>query len=122
LNVAGLVKNPKLARSISDAGWSTFVTMLQYKAEWYGKTILRIGRFEPSSKYCHLCGSKNKDLTLQDRQWTCPGCGTLLDRDVNAAINIKNFALKPILSGTDRKNRNELPTLVGVLTSEAPTL
>lgn len=64
------------------------------------------------------CGSINKDLQLKDREWTCGSCGTLLDRDVNAAINIKNFALKNKVSGMDTKNQNELPTLVGVLTSE----
>ena len=119
LNIKGMVKNHNLAQSISDAGWSMFVDMLEYKAEWYGKNILRIGRFEPSSKACSCCGGINKELTLQDREWTCSSCGTLLNRDVNAAINIKNFALKNHLSVERRlKNRNELPTLVGVLTSE----
>ena len=122
LNIKGMVKNHKLAGAISDAGWGTFVTMLEYKAEWYGKNILRIGRFEPSSKMCSCCGRINKELTLQDREWTCVGCGTLLKRDVNAAINIKTFALKNHLSAVHRlKNRNELPTLVGVLTYEAPS-
>ena len=110
-----------LNKSIADAGWGVFVTMLEYKAEWYGKNILRIGRFEPSSKMCSCCGRINKELTLEDREWTCKGCGTLLNRDFNAAINIKSFALKNHLSVERRpKNRNELPTLVGVLTSEAP--
>lgn len=96
--------------------------MLEYKAEWYGKNILKIGRFEPSSKLCSCCGNINKELTLKDREWTCSGCSRLLDRDVNASINIKNFALKNHLSVEHRlKNRNELPTLVGVPTSEAPT-
>jgi putative transposase len=122
LNIAGMVKNHKLARSISDAGWGEFVRQLEYKAEWYGKNIIRIGRFDPSSKICSNCGSINKELTLQDREWTCNDCETVLDRDVNAAINIKNFALKNHLSAEHRlKNRNELPTLVGVMTSEAAT-
>jgi len=122
LQIKNMVKNHCLAQSISDAGWGTFVTMLEYKAEWYGKNILKIGKFEPSSKTCSCCGSINKELTLQDREWTCKGCGTLLNRDVNAAINIKSFALKNHLSVERRpKNRNELPTLVGVLTSEAPS-
>jgi putative transposase len=120
LNIAGMVKNHKLARSISDAGWGEFVRQLEYKADWYGKNIIRIGRFEPSSKTCSVCGNINKELTLQDREWTCSGCETVLDRDVNAAINIKNFALKNYLSVERRlKNRNELPQLRGVLTSEA---
>ena len=119
LAVSNMVKNHKLAQSISDAGWSTFVTMLEYKAEWYGKNILKIGRFEPSSKLHANCGHINKELTLSDREWTCPKCGEVVSRDLNAAINIKSFALKNILSGTDRKNQGELPTLVGVLIPEA---
>jgi putative transposase len=118
LAVKNIVKNHNLAQSISDASWSTFVSMLEYKAEWYGKNILRIGRFAPSSKTCS-CGVINKDLKLSDREWTCKSCGTTHDRDILAACNIKSFALKNILSGTDRKNQDELPTLVGVLTPEA---
>ena len=94
LNVQGMVKNHCLAQSISDAGWSSFVSKLEYKAGWYGKTILRIGTFEPSSKICSNCGYHNKELTLAVRGWTCPECGMILDRDVNAAINIKTFALQ----------------------------
>ena len=120
LAVSNMVKNHCLAQSISDAGWSTFVTMLEYKAEWYGKNILKIGRFEPSSKLHANCGHINKDLTLSDREWTCPKCGEVVLRDMNAALNIKNFALKNHLSVERRlKNRNELPTLAGVLTSES---
>ena len=120
LNIKGMLKNHNLAQSITDASWSMFVDMLEYKAEWYGKNILKIGRFDPSSKTCSCCGSINKELTLQDREWTCSKCNTLLDRDVNASINIKNFALKNHLSVERRlKNRNELPNLLGVLTSEA---
>jgi putative transposase len=120
LQIKNMVKNHCLAQSISDAGWGMFVTMLEYKAEWYGKNILRIGKFEPSSKTCSCCGSINKELQLQDREWTCKWCGTLLNRDINAAINIKSFALKNHLSVERRhKNRVELPTLVGVLIPEA---
>ena len=94
LNVAGMQKNHKLARSISDVSWSTFFTMLEYKCRKYGKTLLKIGRFDPSSKICHGCGYINRDLKLSDREWTCPDCGTVHDRDINAAINIKKFALQ----------------------------
>lgn len=119
LNIVSMVKNHKLAQAIKDVSWGEFVRQLEYKADWYGKNIIRIGRFEPSSKTCSCCGSINKELTLQDREWTC-ACGEVLDRDVNAAINIKNFALKNHLSVERRlKNRNELPTLVGVMTCEA---
>ena len=122
LAVKNMVKNHNLAQAISDVSWSTFVTMLEYKADWYGKNILKIGRFEPSSKLHANCGYINKDLTLSDREWTCPKCGELVSRDVNAAINIKSFALRNILSGTDRKNQGKLPTLVGALTLEAQPL
>ncbi len=87
-------KNHSLAQAISDASWSSFVTKLEYKAEWFGRTILRIGRFEPSSKICNNCGFYNNDLTLKIREWNCPVCGANHDRDVNAAINIKKFALQ----------------------------
>ncbi len=119
LAVKNMVKNHNLAQAISDVSWSTFVTMLEYKADWYGKNILRIGQFAPSSKTCSNCGTINKELQLKDREWTCKGCNSVLDRDVNAAINIKSFALKNILSGTDRKNQGELSTMVEVLTLEA---
>lgn len=119
LQVSNMVKNHNLAQSIMDAGWGMFVEMLKYKAEWHGKNILQIGVFEPSSKTCSCCGNINKNLTLKDREWACTACNTLLDRDINAAMNIKNFAIKNHLSAEHRlKNQNELPTLVGVLTSE----
>jgi putative transposase len=120
LAVSNMVKNHKLAQAISDVSWSTFVIMLEYKADWYGKNILRIGRFAPSSKTCSCCGYINKELTLQVREWTCPKCNSVLDRDVNASINIKSFALKNHLSGEHTlKNQGKLLTLVGALTLEA---
>lgn len=120
LGVSNMVKNHNLAQSISDVSWSTFVSMLEYKADWYGKNILRIERFSPSSKTCSCCGYINKELKLKDRSWNCPKCNSVLDRDKNASINIKSFALKKHLSGEHTlKNRNELPTLVGVMTYEA---
>lgn len=93
LNVNGMLKNHCLAQHIGDASWSSFVTKLEYKAEWYGKTILRIGQFEPSTKICSVCGYYNNELTLADREWDCPDCKSKHDRDINAAINIKKFAL-----------------------------
>jgi putative transposase len=94
LNVKGMLKNHKLARSISDVGWSELFRQLEYKCKWYGKTLIKIGRFEPSSKLCSGCGYINNDLTLKDREWTCPDCGAHHDRDINAAINIKKMALQ----------------------------
>lgn len=120
LAVSNMVRNHNLAQAISDVSWSTFVTMLEYKADWYGKNILRIGRFAPSSKTCSCCGYINKELTLKDRSWTCSKCNSVLDRDVNASINIKSFALKNNLSGEHTlKNQGKLPTLFGALTLEA---
>jgi putative transposase len=88
LNVKGMVRNHNLSRSISDAGWSTFISMLEYKAEEAGRQVVKIPRFEPSSKTCSVCGSINDNLKLSDRQWICENCGTLHDRDFNAAKNI----------------------------------
>jgi putative transposase len=93
LSVKNMVKNHNLASSISDASWSSFVSMLEYKANWYGNNIIRIGQFEPSSKMCY-CGVKNNLLTLADREWTCTSCGIVHDRDILAANNIKSFALQ----------------------------
>lgn len=95
LNVQGMLKNHKLAQSISDVSWSKFNELLKYKAEWYGVNIKRIGRFEPSSKMCP-CGKIHKDLKLSDRVWTCE-CGKTLDRDLNAAENVKKFAFHPLV-------------------------
>lgn len=107
LNVHGLLQNHCLAKSISSASWSEFFRQLQYKCEWQGKNLIRIGRFEPSSKTC-LCGYIHKDLKLRDREWACPNCGRRNDRDLLAAINIKRFGLQaknlqysPSVGGTE---------------------
>lgn len=108
-----------LNKSILDAGWSMFVSMLEYKAQWYGKNILQIGRWEASSKTCSCCGAINHALTLKDREWLCASCGTLHDRDICGAVNIKSFALKNH-SGSERASAPaELPTLVGTMKREA---
>lgn len=93
LNVAGMIKNRKLAKHIADASWSSFKAMLKYKAEWNGKNLLQIGRFEPSSKMCS-CGIINNELKLSNREWTCKSCSTTHDRDILAANNIKTFGLR----------------------------
>ena len=94
LNIKGMQKNHHLARAIQDASWGEFTRQLQYKSDWNGDNIIYIGRFEPSSKTCSFCGYVNHDLKLSDRKWTCPKCGTKHDRDINAAINIKEMAFK----------------------------
>ena len=77
-----------LNRLIHSASWSQFVELLRYKAEWYGRTLVQVDRFYPSSKLCHECGWKYEELKLSEREWTCRGCGTHHDRDVNAALNV----------------------------------
>ncbi len=118
LNVKGMIQNHKLAQAISDVAWGRFEIFLNYKSDWYGSNILQIGRFEPSSKMCD-CGEINKELKLSDRVWTCNKCGQTYDRDIQAANNIKKFALRNYVQGTGTKNRKKLPTLVGALTCEA---
>lgn len=88
LNVAGMVRNKKLARSIYDAGWATFVSRLEYKCQWYGRELVKIGRYFPSSKTCRACGSRVEALGLAEREWACAACGVVHDRDMNAAMNI----------------------------------
>ena len=103
LNVRGLLQNHCLAKSISDVSWSEFFRQLKYKAEWTGKNVIEIGRFEPSSKMCG-CGVVNHALTLKDREWTCTSCGTLNQRDFLAACNIKKFGLLKTVYKTERPN------------------
>ena len=87
-----MVRNKRLARSISDAGWSGFVDMLRYKAEWYGRTLHELDRWTPTSKTCSGCGHVVDKLPLSVRRWECPCCGAGHDRDVNAAINVARAA------------------------------
>lgn len=92
LAVSGLART-KLAKSVYDAGWSQFLHMLEYKAQRYGRTFVRIGRFEPTSQVCSTCGHREGPKPLEVREWTCPACGTLHDLDHNAAKNIKAAGL-----------------------------
>ena len=98
LNVGGMLSNHKLAASIADAGWAQFVSMLEYKCEWYGVDFLQCGTFDPSTKTCSVCGSRTQ-LRLKDRAWYCDMCGNVLDRDVNAAQNILVFAAARAVNG-----------------------
>ncbi len=93
LNVSGMIKNKKLSKSISDASFSIFKNQLTYKCNWYGKELFVVDRFFASSKTCSNCGAIKKDLKLKDRIYKCGECGLQIDRDLNAAINLKNKAI-----------------------------
>ena len=98
LSVKGMVKNHKLSKSVSDASFSKFVSMLEYKAEWYGRTIVKIDRFYPSTQICNGCCFQNTSLrgmkSLNKREWICPECGEVHDRDLNASRNILKEGLR----------------------------
>lgn len=100
LNIKGMLSNHHLAKSIQELSWREFIRMLEYKAKWYGRSIIKIDRFYPSSKTCNNCGYIKQDLTLKDRNWICPKCHTEVDRDYNAALNIlkqgRNCLVKPM--------------------------
>ena len=96
LNVSGMLKNHKLAESIQELKLGEFRRMLEYKANWYGRKLVFVDRFYPSSKTCNHCGYINKKLKLSDRQWVCPDCGEIIERDFNAALNIRDEGIRLI--------------------------
>ena len=96
LNVSGMLKNHKLAGSIQELNFGEFKRMLEYKANWYGRKLIFVDRFYPSSKTCNHCGYVNKKLKLSDRQWICPDCGEIIERDYNAALNIRDEGVRLI--------------------------
>ena len=107
LNVKGMLKNHKLAKSFQDASFSSFYKMITYKAKEQHRQYVKIGTLYPSSKLCHCCGFKYKGLKLEERFWNCPECGTYLDRDENAAINILNEGLKILSRNTDGRSESD---------------
>ena len=109
LNIKGMMKNHKLSKAISDVCWSKFIDTLEYKSGWNDKSVVHIDRFFPSSKTCSKCGWINNNLTLKDREWTCPKCGEKHDRDFNAATNIENegFRMKLLSVGTTDYERGD---------------
>jgi putative transposase len=122
LNIRSMVRNQRLGKSILDAAWSRFICMLKYKANWYGVTLIEVGRFEPTSKCCHSCGTKNNTLNLSDREWKCPTCGMQHDRDINAAKNIRMMGLKSIITPSEpRVEPVELSALAEAMKQETPS-
>ena len=111
LNVKGMEKNHKLAESMLEMNFGEFRRMLEYKANWYNRKIVFIDRFYPSSKTCNHCGYIKRDLTLKDREWVCPDCGTVIDRDYNAALNILDEGLRIIGCSTPEYKLVENPTV-----------
>ena len=125
LSVENMLKNHKLAQSIQDCSWSKFNEYLEYKAKWNGNNIIRIGRFEPSSKMCSNCGNINNELTLKDREWKCKGCNSLHDRDINASKNILDFALHQnnlVGAGRPKVKLPENASLEGLVKEEASAI
>ena len=118
LNVAGMMRNRRLARAIADAGMTSFLVKLEYKCRWYGAEYVKADRWYASSKLCAHCGWKNDDLTLSDREWWCGGCGVLNERDYNAALNLSNWpGLSFPVSGRGDCVRPAMPAVVGEASS-----
>lgn len=113
LSVKNLVKNHTLSKAISDASWSEFIRQLEYKGKWYGKNVIKINRFFASSKTCSNCGHKYEELSLSEREWTCVSCNKTHDRDINAAINIRNSGMG------NPGGPAESPTIVGAKKQES---
>ena len=118
LNVKGMVGNHNLAESICEMNFGEFRRMLEYKTNWYNRKIVFVDRFYPSSKTCRNCGYINKNLTLKDRQWICPQCGELIERDYNAALNILDEGLRIIGSSTTEFTLVDYPTMDDRLSNE----
>ena len=120
LNVSGMLRNRRLARAIADAGMSGFLAKLEYKCAWYGSEFVKADPWFASSKLCANCGWKKDDLTLSDREWRCGGCGTLNDRDANAADNLASWPglSFPVSRRGDRVSP-AMPAVVGEASNES---
>ncbi|HET8909438.1 MAG TPA: RNA-guided endonuclease TnpB family protein [Ktedonobacterales bacterium] len=122
LQVKAMVKHPTLAKAIHDVGWGEFVRQLEYKAAWYGRTLVKIDKWYPSSKRCSACGHILDSLTLDSRRWTCPECSAVHDRDVNAAQNILAVGLTVSAGGEAVRPGRVRPTPAGFREAGIPRL
>jgi putative transposase len=102
-----MVRNRHLARAISDAAWRQLRTMLEYKCEWYGRDLMVVGRWYPSSKICSACGRTAASLPLSVREWDCGSCGVRHDRDINAAVNVRAAGLAVLACGAGIRPERE---------------
>ncbi|MGX1798239.1 RNA-guided endonuclease TnpB family protein, partial [Streptomyces albidoflavus] len=117
--VRNMVKNSRLARAISDAAWADFRSMLEYKAHWYGREVIAVDRWFPSSKLCSACGTLRDKLPLNVRTWTCD-CGTTHDRDVNAAKNLKAAGLAVSVWGAGVRPQRSSPGGQSAMKQKSP--
>ena len=123
LNVAGMIRNRKLSRAIADAGMSGFLSKLAYKCAWYGAELVQADRWFPSSRLCAHCDWKNEDLQLSDRQWRCRSCGTLNERDLNAAVNLSKCpGLSFPVSGRGDRVRPAMPAVASEASNDPPAI
>ena len=106
-----MIKNHKLAESILEMNFGEYRRMLEYKSRWYNRKIVFVDRFYSSSKTCHNCGYVNKELRLNDREWKCPQCGSIVERDYNAALNILDEGIRIIGSSTTEFTLVDYPTM-----------
>ncbi|MFD4596391.1 RNA-guided endonuclease InsQ/TnpB family protein [Streptomyces sp. NPDC058464] len=120
LTVRNMVRNHMLARAISDASWSEFRSMLEYKAAWYGREVIAVDRFFPSSRLCSACGTLKDKMPLNVRTWTCDGCGTTHDRDVNAANNLLAAGLAVTVCGAGVRPQRRTPGGQSATKQKAP--
>ena len=122
LNIGGMLKNHCLAKAISSVAWGQFLRFLEYKAQRKGKLFAKIGRFRASTKPCNICGFVNEELTLFDRTWQCPNCLTVHDRDINAAINIRNIGWSTVGTTGIYACGEGTSTFVAPLLKQVPSL